>query len=63
MRISEWKEIAEAPFDDDLELAVIEDEEIHRLAARCRRGPSGWIDAATGQRIEVHPTHWRRWLS
>lgn len=63
MRISEWKEIAEAPFDDDLELAVIEDEEIHRLAARCRRAPSGWIDAATGQRIEVHPTHWRRWLS
>lgn len=63
MHRSEWKVIAEAPFDDDLEVAVIEDEEVHRLATRCRRVPSGWIDAATGRRIEVHPTHWRYWLS
>jgi hypothetical protein len=31
------------------------------LVFRCRRARSGWINAATGQRIDVDPTHWRQW--
>jgi hypothetical protein len=54
-----WQPIASAPFELDLELAVIEDGEIHRLIVRCQRTTFGWRDAATGSRIDVHPTHWR----
>lgn len=63
MQKNDWKDIVEAPFDYDLELAVIEDDEIHRLVVRCRRIRSGWVDAATGRPVEIHPTHWRYWLS
>jgi hypothetical protein len=56
-----WHPIATAPFDSDLELAVVEGADIHALVFRCRRAQSGWINAATGQRIDVDPTHWRQW--
>lgn len=56
-----WQLIANAPFDHDLELAVIEDGEIHRLTVRCRRTSLGWINAVTGAYVDVDPTHWRHW--
>jgi len=49
------------PFDRDLELAVIDSDGPHALVFPCRRNLSGWIDADTKRRIEVHPTHWREW--
>ena len=57
----EWQPIVSAPFDRDLELAVIDKDGPHALAFPCRRVLDGWINAKTGQRIAVHPTHWRVW--
>lgn len=57
----EWQRAFCAPFDDDLELAVIDANGAHALVFPCRRILGGWIKAQTKQRIEVYPTHWRKW--
>jgi hypothetical protein len=56
-----WDQISTAPFDRDLEVAVIDSDGTHALAFPCRRTPHGWIKAETKETIEVHPTHWRDW--
>lgn len=56
-----WERIETAPFDRDLELAVIENNSIHRLVFACRRLLNGWVRTETRERISVHPTHWREW--
>jgi hypothetical protein len=58
-----WEEISTAPFDRDLELAVIERNRVYPLVFACRRTPAGWIKAASQERVIVHPTHWRAWLA
>ncbi len=45
-----------------LELAVIDEEGAHALVFACRRVADGWIKAETGERINVHPSHWREWM-
>jgi len=57
----DWQPIRTAPFDRDLELAVIDDGEPHVLVFRCRRVLAGWMKAETNERIFVDPTHWREW--
>ena len=57
----DWKPISSAPFDRDLELAVIDYDGEHTLVFPCRRILSGWIDIKTNHRIEVRLTHWREW--
>jgi hypothetical protein len=57
----QWESILTAPFDRELELAVIDKDGSHALAFPCRRILSGWINAATHHQIDVHPTHWRPW--
>jgi hypothetical protein len=57
----EWQPIATAPFDRDLELAVIDREGPHALVFPCRRAQVGWLKSNTTQRIAVNPTHWRTW--
>jgi hypothetical protein len=44
--------INSAPFDRDLELAVM---------ACMRRVLGSWIKAETKHKIDVYPTHWREW--
>jgi hypothetical protein len=56
-----WQPISTAPFDCDLELAVLDDDGPHALVFPCRRILGGWVKAETRSRIEVHPTHWRIW--
>jgi hypothetical protein len=56
-----WQPISSAPFDRDLELAVINTGGEHALVFPCRRVPGGWIDAITKRWIDVWPTHWRDW--
>jgi hypothetical protein len=56
-----WQPVSIAPFDRDLELAVIDGAGPHALVFPCRRLLRGWIKAETGERIEVRPTHWRPW--
>jgi hypothetical protein len=57
----DWQPIATAPLDGDLELAVVERDSIHALIFPCRHSVGGWRASETGQRVEVQPTHWRRW--
>ncbi len=57
----EWQPISTAPFDRDLELAVISYGGTHALAFPCRRILGSWINAETKKRVDVHPTHWREW--
>lgn len=57
----EWQPITAAPFDRDLELAVIDSQGVHALVFPCRRILNGWINAETREQIDLHPTHWREW--
>jgi hypothetical protein len=57
----EWSPTSAAPFDYDLELAVIDWDGAHVLVFPCRRILGGWIDAETKERIDLRPTHWREW--
>jgi len=56
-----WRDISTAPFDRDLELAVLDGDGAHALVFACRRIVGGWMNAETRARIDVHPTHWREW--
>jgi hypothetical protein len=56
-----WKAISTAPFDRDLELAVLDANGAHALVFPCRRILSGWISSQTRNQIEVWPTHRREW--
>lgn len=56
-----WRLVVEAPFDEDIELAVIDGDGIHALVFPCQRFTSGWANALTGEILDVHPTHWRPW--
>jgi hypothetical protein len=57
----QWMDIATAPADRDLELAVIDKDGAHALAFACRRVEGHWINAKTRQQIDIRPTHWREW--
>jgi hypothetical protein len=56
-----WQHVSTAPFDRDLELAVIDDDGPHTLVFPCRRILSGWMKVETKERLDVRPTHWRDW--
>lgn len=57
----DWKHIETAPFDCDLELAVIDHEGPHALIFPCRRAFGGWQKSSTDEPVNVAPTHWRIW--
>jgi hypothetical protein len=57
----DWQRIATAPFDRDLELAVIDAQGAYTLVFPCRRFLRGWINVETNLPVDVHPTHWREW--
>jgi hypothetical protein len=56
-----WETIATAPYDRDLELAVIEGVHVNPLVFACRRAHNGWVRVATHERVFINPTHWRLW--
>jgi hypothetical protein len=58
-----WQPAASAPFDRDIEIAVIDGDGPHALVFPCRRILHGWIKVETQEKIEVRPTHWRPWIS
>jgi hypothetical protein len=57
----DWQAIQSAPFDRDLELAVIDAYGPHALVFPCRHALHGWMKTDTKQLVDVHPTHWREW--
>jgi hypothetical protein len=60
-----WRPIVTAPFDLDLELAVLDDaiDEYVALVFPCRRVGDGWMNLTSKERIDIDPTHWREWQS
>ena len=56
-----WNAVSVVPKDQDLEVAVIDRDGEHSVVFPCRRVADGWIAAATRQRIDIRPTHWRPW--
>jgi hypothetical protein len=57
----DWQPISTAPFDRELQLAVIDAHGTHMLIFPCRRVLHGWVNAKTGAPVVVSPTHWREW--
>lgn len=56
-----WLPISIAPPDVDLEICVMDKFGIHALVFPVRKRGSEWIDAFTHERVDVEPTHWRKW--
>lgn len=55
---NEWREIATAPFDREIEVAII-DEHINVPGGPCLRHGDCWLDAETLRPVKVTATHWR----
>ena len=59
---TEWLPILIAPSDAGLEVCVMDyDGIVHALKFPCQQDKTGWVDAATKKRIDIQPTHWRKW--
>ena len=56
-----WHLISTAPFDCNLELALIDANGVHAIPFPCQRILGGWIKAEMKTPIDAHPTHWRDW--
>jgi hypothetical protein len=55
-----WLKVETAPFNCDLEVAVINPKSTHVLEFPCRRiFGGGWVDATSREMVEVYPTHRR----
>lgn len=57
-----WLPVSIAPFDTDLEVAVLDRQGAHALLFPSRRTKMGWADATTQKRLDIEPTHWRKWV-
>jgi hypothetical protein len=57
-----WLKIETAPFDRDVDVAVVEDNgKLYPVIFPCRRVLGGWTKGASGGAVTIHPTHWRHW--
>ena len=52
--IMDWKPIDTAPFDRDVELAVINSDGKHALTFPCRRTIGGWVNAVNQETALLH---------
>jgi hypothetical protein len=56
-----WLPVSIAPSDIDLEVCVMDRSGVHALIFPVRKGNPDWVDAQTKKRIDIVPTHWRKW--
>jgi len=57
-----WHPISTAPYNRNLELRVIIEDEVTVLPFPCRHTNSGeWINSDIGAHIQVQPVEWRVW--
>ncbi len=59
--LDKWLSVSIAPSDADLEVCVIDGSGVHALVFPVRKSGNDWVDAATKRRIDIVPTHWRKW--
>jgi hypothetical protein len=55
-----WLPVSIAPSGADLEVAVMDKGGIHALVFPVRKSGTDWVDASN-KRIDIVPTHWRKW--
>jgi hypothetical protein len=61
--VKQGKPIDTAPFNRNVQLAVLDSTGTHIVAFPCRLAGNGWIDAETNKQVYyMLPTHWRDWL-
>jgi hypothetical protein len=60
---AEWLSISMSPPDgQDLEVCVMDyDEIVVPLPYPCHRNGADFVDASNKKRIDIQPTHWRKW--
>ena len=56
-----WLPVSIAPSDDDLEVSVMDKQGIHALMFPVRKSGTDWVDPSTKKRVDIAPTHWRKW--
>ena len=62
VHLSRWHPISTAPFNQDLELRVVEAEKIVTLEFPCRQTNTGeWINTDLGLPVKIQPVEWRVW--
>ena len=62
VHLSRWHPISTAPFNQDLELRVVEAEKIVTLKFPCRQTNTGeWINTDLGLPVKIQPVEWRVW--
>ncbi len=54
-----WQTIATAPFDREIEVAVLDELEYDVFAFRVRRTAAGWVVEGIDGFMFIAPTHWR----
>jgi len=61
--MNEWKSVATAPFDQDVQLWVIDRFGARALAFRCRRTGNGWVNSElkVALAVTIKPAYWREW--
>jgi hypothetical protein len=57
-----WLPVSIAPPDTDLEVGVMDKHGVHALIFPVRKSGTDWVDVSTKKRIDVEPTHWRKWI-
>ena len=57
-----WLPVSIAPPDSDLEVGVMDKrDDVVALVFPVHRSGTDWVDAVTKNRIDIMPTHWRKW--
>jgi hypothetical protein len=56
-----WLPVSIAPSDVDLEVGVMDKLGSHAVVFPVRKSGTDWVDASTKRRIDIQPTHWRKW--
>jgi hypothetical protein len=56
-----WLPVSIAPSDGGLEACVMDKRGSHALVFGVRKSGTDWVDASTKKRIDIQPTHWRKW--
>ena len=56
-----WLPVSIAPPDTDLEVGAMDKGCVHALIFPVHKSGTYWVDASTKERIDIRPTHWRKW--
>jgi hypothetical protein len=61
--LSHWRPASTAPYNQDLELRVVEDGATSALPFLCRHtNADEWINVDLGVPLQIRPVEWRAWL-